>query len=494
MRKTRREFLSITARTGAALVGSMKLGFAQPRLPLRDVVILLPGIMGSVLTKNGKDVWSLSGNAIASGIRTLGGSLSALTLSGDSPDVDDIGDGITATRLMPDTHLIPGFWKIDGYTRISDYITGRFDAQRGRNFFEFPYDWRRDNRVAARKLARQSRTWLDAWRRNSGNADARLILVAHSMGGLVSRHFLEVLGGWKDTRMLVTFGTPYRGSLKALDGLANGIKKTVGPLTLFDISAMVRSLTSAYQLLPTYRCYDAGNGALLRIGETMGIPNVDAARAKAALAFHSDIEAAVVNNSKDPTYMAQRYALHPIVGNYQPTLQSGRLAGNGVQMLEALDRDTSLKGDGTVPEVSARPFETPELMARHRSVYAAEVHGSLQNSDPILTHLGGIFREDALNLSTFRDTRLNVALILQDAYTTNDRITVRAQCEDPAEPLTATVVSVANGQQVARAALNRTGSGAEVRLAPLREGTYRIRVSGGSNVGSASDVCVVIRA
>ena len=50
------------------------------------------------------------------------------------------------------------------------------------------------------------------------------------MGGLVSRYFLECLEGWKDTKALVTFGTPYRGSLNALDGLANGLKK--GPLDL----------------------------------------------------------------------------------------------------------------------------------------------------------------------------------------------------------------------------------------------------------------------
>jgi pimeloyl-ACP methyl ester carboxylesterase len=39
----------------------------------------------------------------------------------------------------------------------------------------------------------------------------KLILVGHSMGGLVARYFLECLEGWRDTRRLVTFGTPYRG-------------------------------------------------------------------------------------------------------------------------------------------------------------------------------------------------------------------------------------------------------------------------------------------
>jgi hypothetical protein len=489
----RRDFVQIVAGGGAAVAASQLSGFGQTRLPLSDVVVLLPGIMGSVLAKDGRDIWALSGDSIISGIRTLGGSISSLTLKGDSPDADDLGDGVTATRLIPDTHLIPGFWKIDGYTHISDFITQQFDAQRGRNFFEFPYDWRRDNRVAARKLSRATRGWLDAWRRTSGNANAGLILVAHSMGGLVARHFLEVLGGWKDTRMLVTFGTPYRGSVNALDFLANGIKKSVGPLTLVDMSALIRSFTSAYQLLPIYRCYDSGGGDLVRVGETQDIPNVNAARAKAALAFHNDILSAVTKNAKNPTYIAKRYSLHPVVGNYQPTFQSGRRVGNGVQMSLSLGTDQSLRGDGTVPEASARPIETPELEKAHRSVYVAEVHGSLQNSDPVLTHLGGLFREGALNTSAFRDSRLNVALMLDDIYTTTEPLTIRAQCEEPDEPLVARVVRVSDGAEIARAPLQRKDSAGEVNLGPFGEGVYRVQVSGSARAGSASDVCLVVR-
>jgi len=44
--------------------------------------------------------------------------------------------------------------------------------------------------VAARpKIARRS------WRAKSGNPDAQLVLVGHSIGGLVARYFVEVLGG-----------------------------------------------------------------------------------------------------------------------------------------------------------------------------------------------------------------------------------------------------------------------------------------------------------
>jgi triacylglycerol esterase/lipase EstA (alpha/beta hydrolase family) len=50
--------------------------------------------------------------------------------------------------------------------------------------------------------------------------DARVVLICHSMGGLVARHYLEVLGGYKDAKALITFGTPHRGSIDALAYLA----------------------------------------------------------------------------------------------------------------------------------------------------------------------------------------------------------------------------------------------------------------------------------
>src|SRR4051812_22887444 len=96
------------------------------KLKTADIMILVPGIMGSVLTRNGKEVWSLSGGAIVRALFSLAASVKELQLRGDDPQLDDLGDGVEAPRLMPDTHLIPGFWKIDGYTGLRDFLFGRF--------------------------------------------------------------------------------------------------------------------------------------------------------------------------------------------------------------------------------------------------------------------------------------------------------------------------------------------------------------------------------
>jgi hypothetical protein len=96
---------------------------------MRDVVVCLPGITGSVLQKDGRDVWNISGGALISALTTLARSITDLNLEDDPPGVDDLGDGVTAPEVIRDVHLIPGLWKIDGYTKQLRYIEETFLSQ-----------------------------------------------------------------------------------------------------------------------------------------------------------------------------------------------------------------------------------------------------------------------------------------------------------------------------------------------------------------------------
>ncbi|MBE9070862.1 hypothetical protein IQ260_29945 [Leptolyngbya cf. ectocarpi LEGE 11479] len=263
---------------------------------MRDIVVLLPGITGSVLQKNGKDLWALSGQAFWEFSSSLSSSLQDLKLEEDDPELDDLGDGIKATRLVQDAHFVPGLVKIDGYTAVAERLKQEFNLVAGKNYFELPYDWRRDNRVAARQLKRLIQQKLPAWQEASGaGKTAKVILIAHSMGGLVARHYLEVLEGWQSCRALVTFGTPYRGSVNALNFLVNGYKKL-----FVDLTDVMRSFTSVYQLLPIYEMVSV-DGAYRRIAD-LTIDTVDSKKAEHALRFHREIEAAQSMNAKDLQY------------------------------------------------------------------------------------------------------------------------------------------------------------------------------------------------
>jgi pimeloyl-ACP methyl ester carboxylesterase len=453
---------------------------------MRDVVVCIPGITGSVLRKDGRDVWNISGGALISALMTLGQSIADLELERDPPDVDDLGDGITAPEVIRDVHLIPGLWKIDGYTKMLRYIEDTFDVTRGRNLFEFPYDWRRDNRVAARRLQRHAGDWLKAWRESSGSSDAKLVLVGHSMGGLISRYFLECLDGWRDTRTLVTFGTPYRGSLNALDTLVNGKK-----IKFLDLTKVARSFTAIHQLLPTYPCYVDGAADPARVDET-DIPNLDRAKAKSALDFHREIATAVDKHRDDPAYREDGYDLARIIGSEQPTSQSAERDGDRVKLLRTIEGQDP-GGDGTVPRPSATPLEVENDQG---ATFSAERHASLQNDDHLLLQLTGVLTGNTIDWSLFRNAvpMIDVALDVEDVYSDKDAVVVRAKPkQDPGEGFMVLAADVESGAERARQPLTPRDDGwYETELGRLPQGVYRVTVYGQGRVEPVTDLVTVL--
>ena len=453
---------------------------------MRDVVVCIPGITGSVLRKDGRDIWNISGGALVSALTTLGRSITDLELERDPPDVDDLGDGITAPEVIRDVHLIPGLWKIDGYTKMLRYIEETFDVTRGRNLFEFPYDWRRDNRVAARRLKRKGDEWLNAWRDFSGAGDAKLVLVGHSMGGLISRYFLECLGGWRETRALVTFGTPYRGSLNALDTLVNGKK-----IKFLDLTEVARSFTSIYQLLPTYPCYVDGAAELARVDDA-DVPNLDRAKAKAGLDFHREIAAAVDEHREDPTYVDHGYDLARIVGFKQPTQQSAVRDGHRVRLLRTIEGQDP-GGDGTVPRPSATPLEFEDDQG---ATFSAERHASLQNDDHLLLQLAGVLTGNTIAWSLFRGAvpMIDLSLDVDDVCSPADPVSVRVRPErGPSGDLLAVAVDAESGDEQARQRLATADDGwYEAELGPLPEGLYRVTAFGAGPIEPVTDLVTVL--
>jgi Lecithin:cholesterol acyltransferase len=452
---------------------------------LNDMVVLLPGITGSVLQKDGKDVWAISGQAAWGWLRSLGGSLQDLVLRGDDPG------GIVAARVMPDAHVVPGLVKIDGYSATAKMVTETFHILPGSiwdtrpaNFIEFPYDWRLDNRINAQRLAELVSDRLPRWRKYTCNTDARVIFLAHSMGGLVVRYFLEVLGGWRDCRALITFGTPYRGSLNALTFLANGYKR------LFtDLSEVMRSFPSMYQLLPIYRALRIGED-YVRVSEATGLPGVEAARAEDALAFHREIEAKVDEHRKDSDYMDRGYVIVPVVGTHQPTMQSAVLAGGRVTAgpevpgwIDPLLGD----GDGTVPRLSAVPIE---LSDAYRDSFVPERHGALQGNRSVLDDVRG--RLEQMQVRGLRAVRAPeespaaaewaaIGLDLDDLYVTGEPMVLRARlvnAQGTPGPLRARIEPV-TGQAAATAAVLDFTEGPDgwtLALEELPPGLYRAEV------------------
>jgi pimeloyl-ACP methyl ester carboxylesterase len=465
---------------------------------LRDLIVVLPGITGSVLQKDGRDLWAISGEALYTALTNLGKSVELLKLPGDDPPLEelkrklalneraleDLGDGITAPRLIADFHGVFGLGKIDGYTKVIQRLKDRFEVTPGgifdpgpANFFEFPYDWRHDNRVAALRLQLLVKRHLPRWRESSGANDAKVILIGHSMGGLVARYYLEFLEGWHDCRALITFGTPYRGSVKAVNYLANGYKQL-----FMDLTEVMRSMPSIYQLLPIYEMLKTGD-KYHRVAETAGVPGVVQERAARALAFHREIEDAVNAHRHDPGY-----AIIPIVGFRQPTWQSAELEDGTLTVSQQMPAwiDARLgDGDGTVPRLSAIPIELSE---EYRDTYFPECHGSLQNNENVLDDLcerltqmqvSGLGDIRGLEPAVKAEEPPGISLEVEDLYLPHEPVTLRASLvsrRPSSGPPRARIEPLADPGRAFEADFQEVETGWELTISDCPAGAYRLEV------------------
>lgn len=371
-----------------------------------DLVIVIPGILGSRLvrhTRSGKKevVWDFPVKTLHRVIRSIVGDELVL-----DPWAQPGEDGIEADDLFS-YQLLPGFFGVDDYGALVQALRDAI-ARNGiekrhpeRQVITFPYDWRWSNRYAAEGLARRVHELLPAWRERSGASEAKVWLVAHSMGGLVARYYCEHLGGAGDVRGIVTMGTPHRGSVNALDAIANG--KQLGP---FNMSNLVRSLPSAYELLPLFpvlKITDERGPRLARLAEEFGFDKVTGAsvasspvtlppalnaikpnRLQAALEFHARIRQPAQRRADagEPSPYAQR----AIFNRRQPTAQCAELLPTGLGILRQYPQllgdgsgwgeSIPDAGDGTVPQRAAVPIEwrnTSEAIAnaqKHTAIQA----------------------------------------------------------------------------------------------------------------------------
>jgi hypothetical protein len=364
-----------------------------------DLVVVIPGILGSKLARREGarlvTVWDFSIRHLASSLKTL---LSgSIVLDADRSDLTD--DSITAVDLFS-YQLFPGFFGVDDYAPL----IGALERSIGKaQVISFPYDWRLSNRLSALKLDSVARSALRDWQQKSGSSQAKLWLVCHSMGGLVARYFCEALGGAAVTRAVITIGTPHRGSVCALEALVNG--KHFGPI---DATPLVRSLPSAYELLPLFPVLRQGSpGAfeMARVAELFGLdpltgnegargnpsaspmglpplPGIDRAMLKRALEFHAAIrgpaEARAQAGEPSP------YRLESFFNRRQPTFLSAWFDGRRLQVLGTYPEqrggcwnEEDHRGDGTVPAFSAVPIEWQDT---ERAIALGEKHAALQAS------------------------------------------------------------------------------------------------------------------
>lgn len=391
---------------------------------LKHLVVVVPGIGGSVLqTAKGASCWDEHRR------RFVSAATRPHRLGLDThPDLVPVG-------LMPDITLI-GPFVVPGYDGLVRKIRNRFDDVQvdvclpGRapdnraDLVLFPYDFRLSIRHAAERLAADVAARLHG--EHSGARRRRVIVVAHSMGGLVARYWLGPLGGAADCAALITLGTPHRGAPKALDVLANGLK--VGPKRLAGLTAVLRQWPSAYELLPRYPAVAGQEGTEpLRPHELAEGTGADAAvdtsfvsRAKAAFGVHQDIEAAWNELPDGPDCPELTAAF----GRGHATLQQALLSPSGLSVTKGSPAwlpNPDWLGDGTVPAISAIPIELLDRRAR-RAV--PERHMALASSSVVVDILAEYAGEAIDSVRGDKPDRPWLGLDLDDTVLSGDPVEV----------------------------------------------------------------------
>lgn len=199
------------------------------KIPNRNPVVFVPGIMGSELWLGGERIWP--------NLKLLFKEPDVLKYPG-IPELEPRG-------ILQEVVVVPNLIKLEQYSQMGDYLVEDLGYTRGKDFFEFAYDWRQDVRLSAKLLSQ----FVD-----SLPVKQPIKLVAHSLGTLVSRYFVERLGGKDKIDKLILMGGPHLGTPAAVSSLLFGPDILPFGLLGEKLRKVISTFHTSYQILPVYAC------------------------------------------------------------------------------------------------------------------------------------------------------------------------------------------------------------------------------------------------
>lgn len=307
---------------------------SQAEMPTRRPVVFVPGFMGSELWQGKQRVWP--------DVKSLFNHPEVYRLSPESK--------LEARGIVDQVLIVPNLIKLDQYNRLGDYLVEELGYERGVDYFEFAYDWRQDVRQSARLLAQL----LDGL-----SLGRPVTIIAHDLGTLVSRYYVERLGGKNQVERLMLLGGPHKGIPKALSSLL--VAPDLLPFGQLgeNLRRVMASFYTSYQILPVYPCASDQNGDKVNLFEMDDwLPDEQRPLLAAARQFQSELG----SDSSVPTVSIFGYGLKTISGLSFNRDSKGKI-GDLVYWQEPI-------GDSMIPQSSA-VFEEAEIYPVH------QYHGSL---------------------------------------------------------------------------------------------------------------------
>jgi pimeloyl-ACP methyl ester carboxylesterase len=454
--------------------------------PLRHLIVVIPGIGGSVLERDGTPVWG-------DGLPRLAARMLCPRVLSLAPD-----DGVRAVRLIRSASILPGLTVMHGYRELVRALCNRFTRvildenppddppHPDANVILFPYDFRQSVEDTAAQLAKKVHTRLDGL--DDEAKPRRVVVIAHSMGGLVARYWLGPLDGWRCCRALVTLGTPHRGAPKALDWLVNGVR--LKGVRLPAATTVIQGWPSVYELLPRYPAVMLQTTDRPCYPYELTIDGFNAQRALDAFELHQRIEQAWEEIRAQP----DGPSVVPFLGRGHPTLERASWTGAlsvTKDRADWLDQPPDWFGDGTVPAYMASPIEQDKQRDGWHLIPVR--HGALPSYEGVLELLEAINSESEDKSKTpvrgEEEERACLGVDLEEWYPGGDPVPVevflRPALHAAAQKLDMTTVRVwasatpehGGSQVIPPVALERAGERWVGQLGGLAPGFYQLKVS-----------------
>jgi pSer/pThr/pTyr-binding forkhead associated (FHA) protein len=316
-----------------------QLGEGPERGDERRPVVFIPGMMGSELWRGDERIWP--------NLRTMFA----------HPNVGALPDTIPvrAGPLVDNIVIVPNLVKLDQYKRLGGYLVEELGYRRDVDLLEFAYDWRLDCRQTAAALGAA----IDSWRERERLARRPLTIIAHSLGCLLARYYVERLGGKDAVDRLVLIGGPHAGVPKVVPALTRG--PALLPFGLFDgrLHDVLQTFPSVYQILPVDECATDESGSTFSVfDDESWLADWQRALARDARAFRQELGA----TTSVPAVCIFGYGIETVMG------LTVHRADDGWTNLRLAHSD---EGDHVIPVASASlsGVEIHPVRQHHGSLY-----------------------------------------------------------------------------------------------------------------------------
>jgi len=368
-------------------------GDEEPPPTGRRPVLIVPGILGTELKIGADTIW-LDLSSVA--LQSEDSFLEVLAMDGNGSPINSsvfIGEVIKSRGI--------NIFNIDFELNIFEDLLGDLESsgyKRETDLFFLPYDWRKSIQDNALILENKISDILDITGFDS------LDIIAHSMGGLVSKAHIKSFGNDKVNKIIFV-GTPHQGSVKAVKAILFRDQFGIFLLNQFTMKYLSKNMPSVYQLLPRQEYFDK-TGGYLRPPDQLFTQN--------ALSVTDTKDHIIDNGGNSMLYnQALNYfdtfpsdpdfgniVVHNIIGCKAATIKDILIfdAEQGKYKL------TPQSGDGTVPLVSADALSHGQKYFVSNS---KEIHSELPSADGI--------RELIVQILTDEDVSLASNISLTDA-------------------------------------------------------------------------------